>query len=210
MTGSRVDSAYGGNPDHDEYGYEDDVPDTGQDWRRAKGIFLLAPLGGDSAAEIAELQRRFDPKLAAMTPPHVTLVGSSGVGPIAAGTNETALRAALEPVARQMAPLLLPFLPPRRFMQTSIVSLPLDPNGPLRALFEQIRGSGLAFGSVRFAFTPHATLSYFPSLDRRRERELLAVRVATPALIDRLELSLTNDPQPPRRLFELQLTGTAG
>ena len=85
--------------------------------------------------------------------------------------------------------------------------LPLDPHGPLRELFERIRTSGLRFGPVRFAFTPHATLSYFPTLDRRRERQLLAERVPEPAIIDRLELSLTNDPQPPKKLFELPLEG---
>ena len=194
--------------DEDEFGYEDDIPESGPDWRRPQGIFVLAPLGGEAGAQIAELQRRYDPKLAALSAPHVTLVGSSGVGPVVAGTSEAELRAALEPVARATPPLVLRFGVPRRFMQTNIVSLPLDPHGPLRELFERIRASGLRFGPVRFAFTPHATLSYFPTLDRARERQLLAERVSAPAIVDRLELSLTNDPQPPRRLFELPLTGT--
>ena len=64
-----------------------------------------------------------------------------------------------------------------------------------------------AIGPVRFAFTPHATLSYFPELDRRTERRLLAERVTEPAVLDRLQLSLTNDPQPPKILFELPLEG---
>ena len=193
--------------DEDEFGYDEDIPESGRDWRRPQGIFVIAPLGGEAGARIAELQRRYDPKLAALSAPHLTVVGSSGVGPVQPGTTEAELRAALAPIARETPPLALRFGPPCRFMQTDIVSLPLDPHGPLRDLFERIRASGLRFGPVRFAFTPHATLSYFPTLDRRRERELMAERVTTPAVVDRLELSLTQDPQPPRRLFELPLTG---
>lgn len=195
-------------PDSDEYGHEEDIPEGDADWRRPKGIFILAPIGGEAGVRIAELQRRYDPKLAAMNGPHITLAGSSGVGPVAAGTSEQRLREALEPVARETAPLQLPFGAPTRFMQTNVVSVHLDPNGPIRELFDRIRSSGLVFGPVRFAFTPHATLSYFPTLDRARERALLAERVTTPALIDRLELSMTNDPQPPRKIMELLLEGS--
>jgi len=191
----------------DEFEYEEDIPESGRDWRRPQGIFVLAPIGDEAGARILELQRRYDPKLAAMGAPHVTLVGSSGVGPVVAGTTEAELRQALEPIARTTPPVVEHFGRPTRFMQTSIVSLPLDPHGPLRELFERIRTSGLRFGHVRFAFTPHATLRYFPTLDRGRERAVLAERVAEPAVIDRLELSLTNDPQPPRKLFELRLEG---
>ncbi|HEU4631050.1 MAG TPA: 2'-5' RNA ligase family protein [Gemmatimonadaceae bacterium] len=191
--------------DEDEFGREEDIPESGRDWRRPQGIFVIAPLSGEAAEQIHAIQRRYDPKLAAMSAPHVTLVGSSGAGPVVPGTTEAQLRAAIEPVARETAPLVLPFGRPSRFMQTNIVSLPLDPNGPLRELFERLRASGLRFGPVRFAFTPHATLSYFPTLDRARERALLAERVTAPAVIDRLELSLTHDPQPPKRLFEVRL-----
>lgn len=195
------------SPDSDEYGHDEDLQEGEREWRRARGIFVIAPVGGEAGARIAELQRRYDPKLAAMNAPHVTLAGSSGLGPVAPGTTVAQLRAALEPVVRALAPLELRFGAPTRFMQTNIVSLPLDPHGPVRELFDLIAASGLTFGPARFAFTPHATLSYFPTLDRVRERELLAQRITSPAIIDRLELSMTNDPQPPTRLLELELEG---
>lgn len=186
---------------------EDDVPESGQDWRRPKGIFVIAPILGEAGERIRVIQRKYDAKLAGLGVPHISVAGSSGTGPILPGTTEAQLRAALEPVAQRAAPLALPFGPPMRFMQTNIVSLPLDPHGALRDLHEAIRGSGLRFLPARFAFSPHATLSYFPSLDRATERELLAIRVREPAFIDRLELSLTNDPQPPQILFTLPLLG---
>ena len=40
-----------------------------------------------------------------------------------------------------------------------------------------------------------------------RERELLAMRVNAPAIIERLQVYLTRDPQPSKLLFEIALTG---
>src|SRR5690606_14828528 len=92
-------------PDDDEFGPDDDYHEEGADWRRSRGIFVLAPIGGEAGRVIAELQRRYDPKLAASHAPHVTVVGSSGVGPIQAGTDVAELRARLEPIARATPPI---------------------------------------------------------------------------------------------------------
>src|SRR6185503_16660105 len=124
------------------------------------GIVILSELHGDLRDQILEIQRRFDPKLAAGLPPHLTLTGSSGMGPIPPKTSVAELRKALEPVARETPPMTLPFLAPMRFMQTNVVVLPLDPNGPIRALHERILKSGLPHERPRFTFTPHVTLSF--------------------------------------------------
>lgn len=186
---------------------DDDIPESGRDWRRPRGIFVIAPILGAAGERIAELQTRYDRKLARSSVPHVTLVGSSGVGPIVPNTTAEELRAALEPIAASIAPLTLHFEAPERFPQTNIVSLPLNPHGPVRTIFEAVRSSGLRFLPVRFPFSPHATINFYPTLTRERERELLAVRVPEPVVIDRLQLSLTDDPLPPRPLMEL-LMGT--
>lgn len=171
------------------------------------GIFILAELPGDAGAQVRALQQRFDPKLARLTPPHVTLAGSSGVGPIPTDTPVARIREALEPIATSTPPLSLQFQAPHRFMQTEIISLPLDPHGPLRALHERIARSGLPFRPARFQFSPHCTLSFYPTLTPQNERELLAVRLDVPARIERLQIYLTRDPQPARKLLELELTG---
>ena len=48
----------------------------------ADGVFIVADLFGADADRIAALQRELDPKFAAVFRPHVTLAGSSGVGPL--------------------------------------------------------------------------------------------------------------------------------
>lgn len=171
------------------------------------GIFVLAELPGEAGARVRAIQQQYDPKLARLTPPHVTLVGSSGVGAIPTDTPVERIRAALEPIAASTAPMSLPFGAPHRFMQTDIVSLPLDPNGPLRALHERMARSGLPFKRARFQFSPHCTLSFYPTLTPARERELLALRVEEPAVIERLSVYLTRDPQPSKLLFDVKLTG---
>ena len=51
------------------------------------------------------------------------------------------LREALIPAAEATPPMTLQFEPPMRFMQSKVVVLPLDPNGPVRALHERIVAS---------------------------------------------------------------------
>jgi 2'-5' RNA ligase len=177
-------------------------------WRPGTGIYIIAPLQPSLATLIGEVQARFDPKLARLMPPHITLIGSSGAGPIDPSTPVDSLRAALEPIARVTAPLTLELGAPMRFMQTDIIVLPLNPHGPLRELHERIARSGLSYAPPRFAFTPHITLSFYRELTFDERRTLLATRVGEPARVTEIECSLSNDPQPARRLLRLPLQGT--
>ena len=72
-------------------------------WRPGTGIYVIARLQPSLATLIGDVQARFDPKLARIMPPHITLIGSSGAGPIDPATPVLALRAALEPIAAAAA-----------------------------------------------------------------------------------------------------------
>ena len=175
--------------------------------RTKSGIFVLAPIHGPTGERIAEVQAEFDPKLARLGPPHVTLAGSSGMGPILASTPVDELQEHLEPIAERTAPIEIRFGAPTRFMQTEIVVLPLDPHGPLRALHEAIKTSGLRATAPRFYFTPHVTLSLYREQPRDVIRALLAMRFDEPATIDTIECHLTRDTGESRRLISLSLNG---
>jgi 2'-5' RNA ligase len=177
-------------------------------WRPGTGIYVIARLQASLAAMIGEIQSRFDPKLARLMPPHITIIGSSGAGPISPATPLEQLREALEPIAASTAPMTLALGQPVRFMQTEIIVLPLRPYGPLRELHERIVRSGLTYAQPRFAFTPHVTLSFYRELSPAERRELLTLRVHEPAEITEIECSLSNDPQPARQLLSLPLLGT--
>ena len=105
---------------------------------QANGIFIIAEIGGEAGALIREINEKYDPRLARYKAPHVTLTGSSGVGPIPASISAAELEEKLLPIASSTAPMSLRFGPPLRFMQTEIVVLPLDPHGPLRELHDRI------------------------------------------------------------------------
>lgn len=191
---------------HDEDWDDSEGPDDSR-WKRPQGIFVLVPITGEAGAQIQRYRERFDPRLAASNSPHVTLVGSSGVGPIDPQVDPARLREVFERIARETAPFSMAFGRAHRFMQTNVVSLELPPHGPLRELHERIVATGLPFQPARFTFTPHATINFFATVTRARERELLAARVTAPLLVEELELSLTDDPKPHRELLRVRLGG---
>ena len=159
-------------------------------------------------ARIAAIQRQYDPRLAALDQiPHVTLAGSSGMGPIAPDTTIAELEADLAPIARDTAPLTLRLGRPTRFMQTQIVVLPLDPHGPLRTLHERVKTSALRAAGPRFYFTPHVTLNLYRELPRELLLALLSERFDEPITIDTLEAHLTKDTGESRRMVTLPLQG---
>ena len=171
------------------------------------GFFLISELSGTAREIVRAAQEKIDRRLANTSVPHVTITGSSGVGPIPLSVPLEQMEAALAPIAATTAPITVRLGAPMRFMQTDIIVLPLDPHGPLRTLHERIATSGLPFQPARFPFTPHATLSFYVTLDAAQRRELLAVRVDEAVVIDRLQCYRTIDPLPATRVLELRLTG---
>ena len=172
------------------------------------GLFIIAEIGGTAGALIREINQKYDPRLARYKPPHVTITGSSGAGPIISQVTTSELWDKLAPITSSTPAMSLELGAPHRFMQTDIVVLPLDPHGPLRVLHDRIAKSGLPFERARFTFTPHCTLSLYPSLTPETERELMAIRVRAPLVIDSIIVYRTLDPQPAKKLLELPLGGS--
>jgi 2'-5' RNA ligase len=173
------------------------------------GIFILGELSGPVAEEIHAIVQRHDPKLARWRRPHITMAGSSGLGPMAADTAVELMRERLEPVTRDTAPIELVLEKPERFPATEIVVLPVSPRGPIRALHDRIGASGLHFARPRFAFSPHVTLNLYKTLTRDVLDALLTVRITEPVTLDRLQLYYTSEPNISRLLLELPLIGAS-
>lgn len=167
----------------------------------------MSELRGDLAARLREIQQRYDPRMVAELPPHVTITGSSGIGPFAHATTDQELRLALEPVAAITAPFTVRLDPPMRFMQSTVVVMAIDPNGPIRALHERIKSCGLSYEQPRFTFTPHVTLSFYPELPPARLRELLRVRFDEPVTIDSIQAYRAIDLTRTHKVLDLRLTG---
>src|SRR4051812_14137183 len=171
------------------------------------GIFILAELPAVVAERIRAINEKYDPRLARYRPPHITLTGSSGAGPIPPSVSVGEMQEKLEPITADTEPITLSFQNPQLFMQTEIVVLPLDPHGPLRVLHDRIVSSGLPFTRARYTFSPHVTLSLYKTLDAAAVNELLRTRMPDSFVISAIQLYHTRDPQPSRRLLELPLAG---
>jgi 2'-5' RNA ligase len=171
------------------------------------GIFILAELPGEIGERVREINEQYDQKLARYRPPHITLTGSSGAGPIPPSVEVAEMRRKLEPITETTLPIELSFQAPQRFMQTDIIVLPIDPHGPIRILHDRLVTSGLPFTRARYTFSPHSTLSLYQSLDPKSVRELLSTRMPEPFVISAIQLYHTRDPQPSRKLLELPLNG---
>ena len=171
------------------------------------GIFIIAPIVGPVGERIAELQGAHDPRILKLGQPHVTIAGSSGVGPIAANTTVEELEEKLGAITAGTAPISLRFGRPTKFMQTEIVVIPLDPHGALRALHEQIKLSGLRSAAPRFFFTPHVTLSLYRELPKEALNALLREQFDEPVIVDHIEAHLTQDTGESRKLVTLPLLG---
>ena len=172
------------------------------------GIIVMSELHGALAERVRAIQQRFDPRMAAELPPHITISGSSGMGPISPDTTDEELRAALARVAESTAPFPVQFEPPMRFMQSLVVVMNVDPNGPIRALHERIKSSGLAYESPRFTFTPHCTLSFYPELSREQLRELLRFRIEGPVTVDSIQAYRAVTLTRTKKVVDLPLTGS--
>ena len=168
-------------------------------------MFIIAEIEGAAGKIIREINRKYDPRLARYKAPHVTITGSSGVGPLPGSVSTSELQDKLAPITSSTEILSLELGNPLRFMQSDIIVLPLAPHGPLRILHDRIATSGLPFQRARFTFSPHCTLSLYPTLTKETERELLSIRVRAPVIIDSITVYQTLDPQPSKKLLKLQL-----
>ena len=171
------------------------------------GIFILGELSGPVADEIQSIAERYDPKMARSHRPHITVAGSSGLGPMAADTSLDEMRDRLEPITTSTAPIELVLGRAERFPATEIVVLPVAARGPIRELHDRIGASGLHFARPRFAFSPHVTLNLYKTLTREALDYLLAVQIREPVVLDRIRMYYTSEPSISRLMLELPLAG---
>ncbi|HVX38108.1 MAG TPA: 2'-5' RNA ligase family protein [Gemmatimonadaceae bacterium] len=167
----------------------------------------MTELRGALAERVRAIQARVDPRMLRELPPHITIAGSSGMGPIAPDTSDEAVAEALARVARDTPPFDVRVQRPKQFMQSNVVVMEIDPNGPIRALHERIKLSGLSYEQPRFTFTPHLTLSFYPELSRDRVRGLLRERIDEPIRIDAIQAYRAVDLTRTKKIFDMPLTG---
>jgi len=98
-------------------------------------------------------------------------------------------------------------------MQSQVVVLPIDPNGPVRALHEditaRISAARITTERARFTFTPHCTLNLYRELPPSELRELLSVRFEEPFVVDAIQVYRATGAVGTRKILSLPL-GASG
>ena len=172
--------------------------------RTKSGIFILAPINGPVGERIAQVQAEYDPQLARLGPPHVTLAGSSGMGPIAPAPRWTSCATLSAPIAEQTAPIELQFGRRRgSCRRRSSCSRSIRTVRCARCT-SAIKTSGLRAAAPRFYFTPHVTLSLYREQPREAMRALLRRCASTSRRRSiRSSVHLTRDTGESRELLTL-------
>ena len=96
--------------------------------------------------------------LTAKLPVEITLAGSSGVGPIPAGTDLSLIQRHLDRILTDISPFRARFSAIRAFPNTSIFYLEPFDRSPFDDLHKKLRDSGIPFSGNQWPYNPHCTL----------------------------------------------------
>src|SRR5581483_4773315 len=96
--------------------------------------------------------------LTAKLPVEITVAGSSGVGPIPAGTDLGLIRDEVDRVAKMMAAFDLEFAAIRHFPRTGVFYLAPKDRRPFDSLHAVLASTKLPFIASPFPYNPHCTL----------------------------------------------------
>jgi 2'-5' RNA ligase len=110
----------------------------------------------------------------ARLPVEITLNGSSGVGPIPAGTDLDLVGRHLDRVLADVSPFQVRFAAIRAFPNTAIFYLEPDDRSPFDGLHRKLADSGIPFTDIPWPYNPHCTLRVGSPLSAGAEAELRA------------------------------------
>ncbi len=114
---------------------------------------------------------------AARLPIEITVAGSSGVGPIPAGTDKRETEAHLKSALKGLKSFQTRFQEVRRFPNTNIFYLKPQERRLFDRIHEALKVSGIPFGSNPWPYNPHCTLRGGPMNERASAEEILSLPV---------------------------------
>jgi len=110
----------------------------------------------------------------ATLPVEITLAGSSGVGPIPAGSELPQIECYLDRVLANWSPFSTKFSAIRNFPNSSVFYLEPHDRTPFERLHQELRISGIPFSESVWPYNPHCTLSAGKSFLPETASELLS------------------------------------
>lgn len=141
--------------------------------------YVVVELPEELWQPILELRRKYEPWRAKL-PVEITLLGSSGTGPIQEGTDRELVIREVERVLAGSAPPIVQFDSINVFPSTGLYHFAIKDSTGLIELHEKLRGVSLPLSQSLFPFTPHCTLCDLSEFDGNREaaiEEILSLSV---------------------------------
>ena len=135
--------------------------------------YIVAEIPDPVRSQIQALRDSLDTPTCKL-PVEITLAGSSGVGPIPAGTDLSLIEYHLEQILPDVSPFCTRFSDICAFPDTSIFYLEPWARSPFDQIHERLRVSGIPFSRNQWPYNPHCTLRMGAPLDAEDASELLA------------------------------------
>lgn len=155
--------------------------------------YVVLDIPSPFAERVLAIRERQRDRFRFSLPAEVTVSGSSGTGPLAPDLDLDRVRAVLDRIAADTAPIRASFGPVRRFPNSDTFYLSFVDERPFRALHERIASSGLRFQQTAFPFGPHCTLRTRPATVTEGDA-LVSERVDGAFTLDTLSLYDLADP----------------
>jgi 2'-5' RNA ligase len=106
-------------------------------------------------------------------PVEITVAGSSGTGPIPAGTNKNQTEIMLKSALADFKPFRARFEEIRCFPNSNVFYLAPEDRQPFDLIHLALKASGITFGQTPWPYNPHCTLRAGPMTDHISTEDIL-------------------------------------
>lgn len=113
----------------------------------------------------------------ARLPVEITVAGSSGIGPIPAGSAKADTEKQIQSILSELGPFQAQFQEVRRFPNTNIFYLAPQVRQPFDRIHDLLKASGISFGTNPWPYNPHCTLRTGPMTNRFTEESIIGFPV---------------------------------
>ncbi len=169
-----------------------------------RNTYIVLELPEPTANTIHKIRAEQGDNFQASMPNEITIVGSSGVGPIAQDQDPDELFKVIDIIAASTPPITVSFDKVHRFPGTDIVVIKLKDETLVRSLHQRFVESGIKFQDTDFVYEPHCTLRSKSPLTNHEMEELSRLKIEGSFTLQ--TLSVYAMPPPGRLLHTTQLS----
>ncbi len=169
-----------------------------------RNTYIVLELPESTASAIHKIRTEQGDDFQASMPTEITVVGSSGVGPIAQDQDPDEFFKIIDEIAASTPPITVSFDKAHRFPGTDIVVMKLQNDTLIRSLHQRFIESGIKFQNTDFEYVPHCTLRSKSPLNDQEMEELSKLKIEGDFTLK--TLSVYAMPPPGKLLHTVQLS----